>query len=74
MDFAQIGKLVMLLGLVLLIAGGLIIFAPKYFPLGRFPGDLFIKKNNFTLYLPIVSSIILSIVIIILWNLLRTGK
>lgn len=74
MEFSQIGKLFIFAGLVLFIAGMLIILLPKLMPYGKLPGDILIRKKNFTFYFPIVTSILLSIILTILLNLLRSGK
>ncbi|HAG07901.1 MAG TPA: DUF2905 domain-containing protein, partial [Peptococcaceae bacterium] len=38
--------------------------------IGRLPGDIVIRKGNFTFYFPLVTSIILSIVLTLLLNVL----
>lgn len=38
---------------------------------GRMPGDIVLRRKNFTLYLPLVSSIVLSLVVTLLLNLFR---
>jgi len=42
---------------------GLLLYIFKDFPLFNLPGDIVIKKENFTFYFPITSSIILSIIL-----------
>ncbi len=54
-----IGKLLMLAGAVLFVLGILLQFTK----LGRLPGDIVIKKENATFYFPIVTSIIASIIL-----------
>ncbi len=63
------GKLFIGLGLLFLIIGGIIIAAEKLgLHLGRLPGDIIIKKENFTLYLPIATSLLLSALLtLVLW-------
>jgi len=41
------------------------------FPIGRLPGDLVIRRGSFTFYLPIMSSIVLSLALTVLLSLLR---
>lgn len=67
-DYIQFGKLLMLIGCIILAAGLFISFAGKFLPFGKLPGDIFIKKDNFTFYFPIVTSIILSIVLSFILN------
>ena len=69
-DFGSFGRMMMIIGAILLAIGFFITFAGKYFPLGRLPGDIFIRKGNFTFYFPIVTSIILSIVLTIILKFL----
>jgi uncharacterized protein HemY len=60
-----------ILGIVLLLAGLLWPWLAKL-GLGRLPGDVVIERENFRLYLPITTSILISIVLsLILWLLNR---
>ncbi|MBE6083335.1 DUF2905 domain-containing protein [Sporanaerobacter sp. PP17-6a] len=64
------GKTLIIMGLVLLIIGGILMLGGKI-GLGKLPGDIFIKRGNFTFFFPIVSSIIISLILTILFNLFR---
>jgi len=68
-DFGSLGKMIMFFGVILLALGFLITFGGKILPLGRLPGDIFVRKGNFTFYFPLVTSIILSIVLTMLLNI-----
>jgi len=58
------------IGIVLLIMGVVIKFFPDLrFPL--LPGDIYINKDNFSFYFPIVTSIIISVILTIIINLFR---
>jgi hypothetical protein len=62
------GKLLFVAGLI--IAGvGLLIMAGV--PVGRLPGDITYRRGNVTVYFPIVTSIIISIVLTVVLALLR---
>jgi hypothetical protein len=65
----DMGKVLVIGGLFLVIAGLLIIYGNKI-GLGLLPGDMSFKKGNFTFYFPLASSIILSIILTIIFNLL----
>ncbi len=67
----NMGKFIIILGLILVIAGVIIHFADKIPWIGRLPGDILIKKENFTFYFPLATSIILSIVITLVIYLIR---
>ena len=43
----------------------------KQIPLGRLPGDIVIEKENFRLFLPVTSSILISLVLSLLFYLFR---
>ena len=64
----DLGKLVMIAGVVLVAIGALI----RWTSVGRLPGDIMIRRGNFTLYFPLVSSIVISIVLtLVVWLLSR---
>lgn len=63
-----LGKILIVGGFVLIFLGLIFVFGVKIPYLGKLPGDIFIKKENFTFYFPVTTSIIISIVLsIILW-------
>jgi hypothetical protein len=62
-EFQQIGKLLIFLGIFILILGVLFLFGDKIPFFGKLPGDIIIRKKNFTFYFPIVTSILLSLLI-----------
>jgi hypothetical protein len=60
-------KVLILIGLAL-IAVGLIWLAGERLGLGRLPGDIVIERENFTVYLPLMTSLIVSVVLtLLLW-------
>jgi hypothetical protein len=63
---------VLFLAGVVLVAVGLIVLAAQRFGLGRLPGDIVIERDGFTLYLPLATSLIVSLVLtLVLWLLSR---
>jgi len=63
-------KWLIVIGCVLILVGVLFPWLVKL-GVGRLPGDILIKKGNVTFYFPIVTSIILSIVISLIFWLLN---
>jgi hypothetical protein len=60
------GKSIIIIGVILVIIGVLVLFKEsipflKY--LGRLPGDITIKRENFSIHFPIVTSIVISIIL-----------
>lgn len=65
-----IGKVLVIAGALMFLLGIILMFSDKIPFLGRLPGDITIKKENFTLYIPVVTSIILSIVLSLIFYLI----
>lgn len=59
----NIPKLLITLGIVLIVLGAVWQIGGKYISLGKLPGDIFVKKGNTTFYFPVVTSIVLSILL-----------
>ena len=57
------GKLLVIVGVGLLVMLGV--------PVGRLPGDVTVKRGNFTFYFPLATSIVASILLTLLLSLLR---
>jgi len=70
MDLMNIARMLAVFGIGLLLIAGLIYLAAQLnLPFGNLPGDLIIKRENFTCMIPIVSSLIISIILTLLINL-----
>lgn len=56
-------------GIVLFVVGGLVFLATKFgIPFGRLPGDIRIERDGFSFYFPLASSIVISIVLTLIIN------
>jgi len=62
-----IGKYLIITGLVLVVLGGIFLLAGRVPWLGRLPGDIIIKRENFTFYFPITTCILASIILSIIF-------
>jgi len=66
------GRALIILGLILLVAGVLISFAPKLPTwLGRLPGDINFKRENFSFYFPLTTCLLLSAILSLIFWLFR---
>jgi len=65
-DFSGIGKILLVIGLIIVGIGGLMLFAGKIPWIGRLPGDFYYKGKNFTFYFPLATSIVISIILTII--------
>lgn len=68
---APIGKTLVLAGLAIVVIG-LALWGLSSVPyVGRLPGDIYVRRSNFTFYFPIVTCIVISIALSLLFSLLR---
>jgi hypothetical protein len=66
----NIGK--MLLGVAAIIAlAGVVFLLLDKLGLGRLPGDIIIRRDNLTIFFPIATMIVISIILTLLLNLFR---
>ena len=59
----EIGRLLVVLGLVLVGVGIVVMLAGRLPWFGRLPGDLYIQRGNWSFYFPLATSLVLSIVL-----------
>jgi len=67
--FESFAKLLIVFGLVLAAVGGILLFVGRVPFIGRLPGDIYIQRRNFSLYFPLTTSILLSIILTLLFSL-----
>ncbi len=65
------GKMLMFLGGVIFLVGLLLAFLGKIPYLGQLPGDIVIRKKNFTFYFPLTTIILLNLILILISYLFR---
>lgn len=66
-----IAKVLIFVGFFFIVVGLIWQFGGRFFPLGRLPGDLLIKQGNFTFYFPVVTCILISVLLSLLFYLFR---
>ena len=64
-----LGKVLIIIGGLVLLAGVIIVLGGKVPLLGRLPGDVHICGRNFSIYSPLATSIILSLLLTVIANL-----
>ncbi|MBD3232249.1 MAG: DUF2905 family protein [candidate division Zixibacteria bacterium] len=65
------GKYIILIGIIIVIIGVVITFYDKIPFLGKLPGDISYKKDNFRFYFPLTSSIIISAVLSLILYIIK---
>ena len=69
------GKILILLGGIFALTGVALMFSDKIPFIGKLPGDISIKKENFQLYFPVTTSILISLLIsAVMWLISWIGK
>ena len=58
-----IGKLLILLGVVFLVGGALLLAGTKIPWLGRLPGDIHVKRENFEFHFPLTTCVLISLLL-----------
>lgn len=69
MGFDTIGKMILTFGLIMVFVGGGLLLIGKL-GLGKLPGDIFFQRGNTTFYFPLATSLIVSLVLTIILNLI----
>lgn len=69
-DLQSIGKILLLVGAITLIIGGIFMLAGKVPFLGGLPGDIRIQRGNWGCYVPLATSILISLILTIILNIL----
>jgi hypothetical protein len=65
----SLGKMLILFGVVLALLGGLLLLVGKIPWLGRLPGDIVIRRERWSFYFPLTTSIVISILLTLLFSL-----
>lgn len=65
----DIGKMLIILGIILVVVGCVIHFGGKIIPFGKLPGDINVVGENSSFHFPVMTCIIISIVLSVIANL-----
>ncbi|OLC10706.1 MAG: hypothetical protein AUH39_01315 [Chloroflexi bacterium 13_1_40CM_67_9] len=63
MELAQLGRVLVLIGAVILLFGVLLVVGDRVPFIGRLPGDITLRGDGWTLYAPLATSILLSVLL-----------
>ena len=66
-----LGRTLIVFGLVLVVAGVVLSFAPKIPWLGRLPGDIVIRRESFSFYFPVATCLLISLILTLVLYLFR---
>lgn len=74
MDLSTTGRLVVVFGLVILAVGLLLVFADRVPLVGRLPGDIVLRGERWSFYLPLGTSILISLVLTLVLTLVGLAR
>jgi Protein of unknown function (DUF2905) len=66
---SDVGKALVALGLLIALAGVVLMLVGRVPWLGRLPGDIHIERGNFSFYFPLATSLLLSVVLTLLLSI-----
>ena len=65
----DLGKLLVVMGIVITLVGVLMLVGGRLGWLGRLPGDIHVERGNWSFHFPIVTSLLLSLVLTLIFYL-----
>jgi hypothetical protein len=65
----ELGRFLVVVGVVAVVVGVALMLAPRIPWLGRLPGDIVVSRGPLTLYAPLMTSLIVSVVLTLVLNL-----
>jgi hypothetical protein len=68
---SDLGRLLILIGVILVVVGAAFLLVPKIPWLGKLPGDISYKRGNFSFYFPLGTCILISIILTLILYLFR---
>jgi hypothetical protein len=71
MYFQDLGKTIFYIGIFLVVIALILMYIKNVPFIGKLPGDIYIKKENFSFYFPITTCIIISVVLSLILYLLK---
>ena len=67
--FENLARIMLVLGAILMVLGGIFFLLGRFIPLGKLPGDIFIQRENVTFIFPVVTMIVISLLLTLIFNL-----
>lgn len=68
-EWSWLGRMLVVMGAMLVLLGLVFWVGPRIWPFGRLPGDIVYQRGTFVFYFPLVTCLLLSLVLTVLLNL-----
>jgi hypothetical protein len=72
--FEPIGRALVIIGVFLTVLGAIMLLTPRIPWLGRLPGDIVIHRDDLTIYIPITTMLIVSVVLSVVLSVISRGR
>jgi len=69
-----LGRALVVIGLFITVLGAIMLLTPRVPWLGRLPGDIVIHRDDLTIYIPITTMLIVSVVLSVVLNFIGRGR
>lgn len=66
----ELGRWIVITGVILVVIGALVMLAGRVPGVGRLPGDIVWRKGNFTLFAPLGTMLVVSVVLTIILSII----
>ena len=73
-SFEPLGRGLVIIGLFITVLGAIMLLTPRVPWLGRLPGDIVIHREDLTIYIPITTMFIVSVLLSVVLNLIGRGR
>jgi hypothetical protein len=73
-DLEPIGRALVVIGLFVAALGAVMLLTPRVPWLGRLPGDIVIHGDNVTIYIPITTMLLVSVILSVVLSLIGRGR
>jgi hypothetical protein len=71
---APVGRLLVILGVFITVLGAVMLLTPRVPWLGRLPGDIVIHRDDLTIYIPLTTMLIVSVVLSVVLSVIGRGR
>jgi hypothetical protein len=69
-----LGRTLVIVGLFITVLGAIMLLTPRVPWLGRLPGDIVIHRDDLTIYIPITTMLIVSVVLSVVLNVIGRSR
>jgi hypothetical protein len=69
-----VGRLLVILGVFITVLGAIVLLTPRVPWLGRLPGDIVIHRDDLTIYIPLTTMLVVSVVLSVVLSVIGRGR